>query len=104
MAKFCFWIFHFRKPVNVVCKTLVSFSGQEPAFQELILLYTKDFAEGDTEDNSEAQALQLKIYERIPIPDLPVNIPKTSMSVNSLFTSYAFFIFIYLIFVLFMCL
>ncbi|KAK6260446.1 hypothetical protein SCA6_014920 [Theobroma cacao] len=54
---------------------------QEPAFQELILLYTKDFAEEDTEDNAEAQALQLKIYKRIPIPDLPVNSPNNSMSV-----------------------
>ncbi|PPD72447.1 hypothetical protein GOBAR_DD30646 [Gossypium barbadense] len=43
---------------------------QEPAFQELILLYTKDFAEGDIEEDSEVQALELKIYERIPIPDL----------------------------------
>ncbi|EOX95510.1 Uncharacterized protein TCM_004990 isoform 3, partial [Theobroma cacao] len=52
---------------------------QEPAFQELILLYTKDFAEEDTEDNAEAQASQLKIYKRIPIPDLPVNSPNNSM-------------------------
>ncbi|XP_021281377.1 uncharacterized protein LOC110414486 [Herrania umbratica] len=53
---------------------------QEPAFQELILLYTKDFAEEDTEDNTEAQALQLKIYERIPIPDLPVIFPHKRLS------------------------
>ncbi|KAK8654438.1 hypothetical protein V6N13_128406 [Hibiscus sabdariffa] len=53
---------------------------QEPAFEELILLYTKDFAEGDIEDNSEAQALQLKIYERIPIPDLPVVFPHKKLS------------------------
>ncbi|XP_022757663.1 uncharacterized protein LOC111304903 [Durio zibethinus] len=53
---------------------------QEPAFQELILLYTKDFAEGDIEDNSEVQALQLKIYERIPIPDLPVIFPHKKLS------------------------
>ncbi|OMO82350.1 hypothetical protein COLO4_23085 [Corchorus olitorius] len=53
---------------------------QEPAFQELILLYTTDSAEGDTEDNSEAQALQLKIYERIPIPDLPVIFPHKKLS------------------------
>ncbi|XVF72891.1 hypothetical protein PTKIN_Ptkin12aG0157100 [Pterospermum kingtungense] len=53
---------------------------QEPAFQELILLYTEDITEGDTEDNSEAQALQLKIYERIPIPDLPVIFPHKKLS------------------------
>ncbi|OMO64147.1 hypothetical protein CCACVL1_21993 [Corchorus capsularis] len=53
---------------------------QEPAFQELILLYTTDSAEGDTEDSSEAQALQLEIYERIPIPDLPVIFPHKKLS------------------------
>ncbi|KAE8700961.1 putative plastid-lipid-associated protein 10 [Hibiscus syriacus] len=53
---------------------------QEPAFEELILLYTKDIADGDIEDNSEAQALQLKIYERIPIPDLPVVFPHKKLS------------------------
>ncbi|XVF33042.1 hypothetical protein REPUB_Repub17cG0134200 [Reevesia pubescens] len=53
---------------------------QEPAFQELILLYTKEIAEGDIEDNSEAQSLQLKIYEKIPIPDLPVIFPHKKLS------------------------
>ncbi|KAE8703616.1 putative plastid-lipid-associated protein 10 [Hibiscus syriacus] len=53
---------------------------QEPAFGELILLYTKDFADGDIEDNFEAQVLQLKIYERIPIPDLPVVFPHKKLS------------------------
>ncbi|PPS11973.1 hypothetical protein GOBAR_AA08682 [Gossypium barbadense] len=53
---------------------------QEPAFQELILLYTKDFAEGDIEEDSEAQALELKIYERIPIPDLSVVFPHKKLS------------------------
>ncbi|XP_021897198.1 uncharacterized protein LOC110814140 isoform X3 [Carica papaya] len=44
---------------------------QEPAFEELILLYTKDMGEGDGNDKAESRSLQLKIYERIPIPDLP---------------------------------
>ncbi|XP_058200600.1 uncharacterized protein LOC131315295 isoform X2 [Rhododendron vialii] len=46
---------------------------QEPAFQELILLFTEERDEGETEDTAEVPLLQLKIYERIPIPDLPVN-------------------------------
>lgn len=46
---------------------------QEPAFQELILLYTDESAQSKERDKSEMLPLQLKIYERIPIPDLPVN-------------------------------
>ncbi|GLU00925.1 hypothetical protein SLE2022_182590 [Rubroshorea leprosula] len=53
---------------------------QEPSFQELILLYTKDTIESDTNNDSEGQALQLKIYERIPIPDLPVVFPHKKLS------------------------
>lgn len=52
------------------------FLDQEPAFQELILLYTKEVTESDTKDKAEVPSLQLKIYERIPIPDLPVNTSK----------------------------
>ena len=47
---------------------------QEPAFEELILLYTEERGEEAAEDRAEAPSLQLKIYEKIPIPDLPVNI------------------------------
>jgi hypothetical protein len=43
---------------------------QEPAFQELILLYTDGGQSREIDD--EELPLQLKIYERIPIPDLPV--------------------------------
>ncbi|KAF1859484.1 hypothetical protein Lal_00010068 [Lupinus albus] len=43
----------------------------EPAFEELILLYTNDVGEPNAEDKAEVPSLQLKIYERIPIPDLP---------------------------------
>lgn len=48
------------------------FSKQEPAFEELILLYTKEVEETNAKDKAEVPSLQLKIYERIPIPDLPV--------------------------------
>ncbi|CAH2057637.1 unnamed protein product [Thlaspi arvense] len=49
---------------------------QEPAFEELILLYTKDANEkGDTNKDETRSSLQLEIFERIPIPDLPVIFP-----------------------------
>jgi hypothetical protein len=48
---------------------------QEPAFEELILLYTKDASEKDDKNKDETRSsLQLEIFERIPIPDLPVRI------------------------------
>lgn len=50
------------------------FSKQEPAFEELILLYTNEVGETGAKDKTEVPSLQLKIYERIPIPDLPVTI------------------------------
>ncbi|KAG2720783.1 hypothetical protein I3760_02G050800 [Carya illinoinensis] len=53
---------------------------QEPAFQELILLYTKEDSKGDPEIRDEVSSLQLKIYERIPIPDLPVVFPHKKLS------------------------
>ncbi|CAK9310525.1 unnamed protein product [Citrullus colocynthis] len=51
---------------------------QEPAFQELILLYTKDGR--NSADKTEVPSLQLKIYEKIPIPDLPVIFPDKKLS------------------------
>jgi len=49
---------------------------QEPAFEELILLYTKDASEKDDKNKDETRSsLQLEIFERIPIPDLPVIFP-----------------------------
>ncbi|KAL1189249.1 hypothetical protein V5N11_014742 [Cardamine amara subsp. amara] len=49
---------------------------QEPAFEELILLYTKDANEkGDKNKDETRSSLQLEIFERIPIPDLPVIFP-----------------------------
>ncbi|KAH9731115.1 DUF3754 family protein [Citrus sinensis] len=53
---------------------------QEPAFQELILLYTDDVDEKETKDKDEVPSLRLKIYERIPIPDLPVIFPHKKLS------------------------
>ncbi|XP_049395658.1 uncharacterized protein LOC125859862 isoform X1 [Solanum stenotomum] len=53
---------------------------QEPAYQELILLYIKGTCEGGDTDIAEFPSLQLKIYERIPIPDLPVVFPHKKLS------------------------
>uniref|UniRef100_M8CAG8 Uncharacterized protein n=1 Tax=Aegilops tauschii TaxID=37682 RepID=M8CAG8_AEGTA len=49
---------------------------QEPAFEELIILYSDDSAQSNEKESSEMQMLppQLKIYEKIPIPDLPVRL------------------------------
>nr|XP_043639324.1 uncharacterized protein LOC122610397 [Erigeron canadensis] len=57
---------------------------QEPAFQELILLYTKEIEDKESIDQS--PMLQLKIYERIPIPDLPVIFPHKKLSFRILDT------------------
>ncbi|GKB22633.1 MAP protein, partial [Tanacetum coccineum] len=57
---------------------------QEPAFQELILLYTKETE--DKESIDQAPVLQLKIYEKIPIPDLPVIFPHKKLSFRILDT------------------
>ncbi|KAA0059335.1 uncharacterized protein E5676_scaffold347G001880 [Cucumis melo var. makuwa] len=51
---------------------------QEPAFEELILLYTKNGR--NSGDRTEVPSLQLKIYEKIPIPDLPVIFPDKKLS------------------------
>ncbi|KAI3506407.1 hypothetical protein L1887_28765 [Cichorium endivia] len=59
---------------------------QEPAFQELILLYTKENEEKESIDQSQSPVLQLKIYERIPIPDLPVIFPHKKLSFRILDT------------------
>lgn len=49
---------------------------QEPTFEELILLYTTDAGEkGDKNEDETRSSLQLEIFERIPIPDLPVIFP-----------------------------
>lgn len=47
------------------------------------MLYTDDMDEKETKDKDEVPSLQLKIYERIPIPDLPVNNSDTTTFVDS---------------------
>ncbi|XP_043718194.1 uncharacterized protein LOC122666133 isoform X3 [Telopea speciosissima] len=59
---------------------------QEPAFQELILLYNEEIDQSRTEAKVEFPSLQLKIYERIPIPDLPVVFPHKKLSFRILDT------------------
>ncbi|KAK9202082.1 hypothetical protein WN944_017291 [Citrus x changshan-huyou] len=64
---------------------------QEPAFQELILLYTDDMDEKETKDKDEVPSLRLKIYERIPIPDLPVRLDVASiLGLLAYFINYKF--------------
>ncbi|KAM3196880.1 hypothetical protein ACQJBY_072522 [Aegilops geniculata] len=60
---------------------------QEPAFEELIILYSDDSAQSN-EESSEMKMLppQLKIYEKIPIPDLPVVFPHKKLSFRILDT------------------
>ncbi|KAK9757686.1 hypothetical protein RND81_01G179200 [Saponaria officinalis] len=53
---------------------------QEPAFEELILLYTDEPGDKRDNDRSEIPSLQLKIYEKIPVPDLPVIFPHKKLS------------------------
>ncbi|CAN6215462.1 unnamed protein product [Urochloa humidicola] len=59
---------------------------QEPAFQELIILYTDETAQSEKKDKSKMLPLQLKIYEKIPIPDLPVVFPHKKLSFRILDT------------------
>ncbi|XP_051198121.1 uncharacterized protein [Lolium perenne] len=59
---------------------------QEPAFQELIILYSDDDAQNAERDKSEMLPPQLKIYEKIPIPDLPVVFPHKKLSFRILDT------------------
>ncbi|CAA0839297.1 Protein of unknown function (DUF3754 [Striga hermonthica] len=59
---------------------------QEPAFQELILLYTEENGQRERFDQAEVPSLQMKIYEKIPIPDLPVVFPHKKLSFRILDT------------------
>ncbi|EEC79827.1 hypothetical protein OsI_21283 [Oryza sativa Indica Group] len=59
---------------------------QEPAFQELILLYTDEADQSKEREKSDMMPLQLKIFERIPIPDLPVVFPHKKLSFRILDT------------------
>ncbi|XP_047333253.1 uncharacterized protein LOC124936772 [Impatiens glandulifera] len=59
---------------------------QEPAFRELIILYREANSKGKAEDKEQVASLQLKIYERISIPDLPVVFPHKKLSFRILDT------------------
>ncbi|CAM0912329.1 unnamed protein product [Alopecurus aequalis] len=59
---------------------------QEPAFQELIILYSDDAGQSNEMEKSEMLPPQLKIYEKIPIPDLPVVFPHKKLSFRILDT------------------
>ncbi|XP_015070581.1 uncharacterized protein LOC107014959 isoform X2 [Solanum pennellii] len=64
---------------------------QEPAYQELILLYIKGNCEGGDADIADFPSLQLKIYEKIPIPDLPVRLDIASvLGLLAYFINYKF--------------
>ncbi|XP_057781212.1 uncharacterized protein LOC130999635 [Salvia miltiorrhiza] len=71
----------FRKMLKTAVSILSSQSIlQEPAFQELVLLYIGNNGERETPDQAEVPSLQMKIYETIPIPDLPVIFPHKQLS------------------------
>ncbi|XP_047957740.1 uncharacterized protein LOC125203443 isoform X2 [Salvia hispanica] len=70
-----------RKMLRTAVSVLFSRSIlQEPAFQELILLYTENNEDSETPGQAEVPSLQMKIFERIPIPDLPVVFPHKQLS------------------------
>lgn len=70
------WLYYWTTMCTIrwfILSTKQAFCYQEAAFQELVLLYTEDVNESDVQGESEFKSLQVKIYERIPIPDLLVN-------------------------------
>ncbi|PIA35023.1 hypothetical protein AQUCO_03700340v1 [Aquilegia coerulea] len=77
----------FLKMLKTAISILFSQSTlQEPAFQELILLYNEKQGQIETEYKAEISSLKLKIYEKIPIPDLPVVFPDKKLSFRILDT------------------
>lgn len=59
---------------------------QEPAFKELVLLYTAPVDQTGNEKSYSLPTLQLKIYKMIPIPDLKVIFPNKKLSFRILDT------------------
>ncbi|KAH9321748.1 hypothetical protein KI387_016387, partial [Taxus chinensis] len=59
---------------------------QEPAFKELVLLYTTAIDLKENEKQFDFPTLQLKIYKRIPLPDLKVIFPNKKLSFRILDT------------------
>ncbi|KAL3828408.1 hypothetical protein ACJIZ3_017210 [Penstemon smallii] len=77
----------FRKIFGTAVSILFSQSIlQEPAFQELILLYTEETGGREAAYKAEVSSLEMKIYEKIPIPDLPVVFPHKKLSFRILDT------------------
>ncbi|CAN6466139.1 unnamed protein product [Victoria cruziana] len=59
---------------------------QEPAFSELILLYSEKRDQENVSDYYQLPSLRMKIYEKIPVPDLPVIFPHKKLSFRILDT------------------
>eukprot|EP00252_Welwitschia_mirabilis_P026698 TRINITY_DN8836_c1_g1_i1.p1 TRINITY_DN8836_c1_g1~~TRINITY_DN8836_c1_g1_i1.p1 ORF type:complete len:630 (+),score=105.43 TRINITY_DN8836_c1_g1_i1:201-2090(+) len=59
---------------------------QEPAFKELVLLYTGPMDEETNAKDNKVPNLQLKIYNKIPLPDLKVVFPNKKLSFRILDT------------------
>ncbi|KAL0381981.1 UNVERIFIED_CONTAM: Aquaporin SIP1-1 [Sesamum calycinum] len=77
----------FRKMLSTAISILFSQSIlQEPSFQELILFYAEEIEERESTGQIEVPTVQMKIYERIPIPDLPVVFPHKKLSFRILDT------------------
>lgn len=57
--------------VNACIRSQITFvGGQEVAFEEIVLLYTKGRGDEEGEDG----CLQMQAYTKIPIPDLKVGL------------------------------
>ncbi|URE48717.1 hypothetical protein MUK42_14537, partial [Musa troglodytarum] len=67
------------------CADFLIHFPNEPAFQELVLLYNEKEDQNEN-DTAGIDPLQLKIYEKIPIPDLPVIFPHKKLSFRILDT------------------
>ncbi|XP_073134749.1 uncharacterized protein [Henckelia pumila] len=71
----------FWKMLRTSASILISESIlQEPAFQQIILLYLEDVVDRESLNQAEVPSLQMKIYEEIPIPDLQVVFPHKKLS------------------------
>lgn len=69
------------KKLKAAISVLLSKSTlQEPAFAEIVLSYTEPLDERDNEDKAGVPALRLKIYGKIPIPDIAVIFPYKKLS------------------------
>ncbi|KZV42536.1 hypothetical protein F511_37685, partial [Dorcoceras hygrometricum] len=75
----------FWKMLRTSASILISESVlQEPAFQQIILLYLEEVVDKERVNQGEVPSLQMKIYETIPIPDLQVVFPHKKLSFRML--------------------